>query len=95
MIIYSLSYIFFRFTQMYSNIRFIVILQFIVKRIATMPNVTTIEKKGNETDQEKLNIRRIISGAEVYYNFTGEAKCLDLANEDEIGAAMWDYQVEI
>ena len=67
--------------------------QFIVKRIATMPNETTIEKKGNETDQEKLNIRRIISGAEVYYNFTGEAKCLDLENQDDIGADMWDYQV--
>jgi len=66
--------------------------EFIVKRIATMPNETTIEKKGNETDQEKLNIRRIISGAEVYYNFTGEAKCLDLENQDDIGADMWDYQ---
>ena len=60
-----------------------------------MPNETTIEKKGNETDQEKLNIRRIISGAEVYYNFTGNAKCLDLGNEDKIGAGMWDYQVQV
>ena len=59
-----------------------------------MPNETTIEKKGNETDQEKLNIRRIISGAEVYYNFTGDTQCLDLADEDEIGAGMWDYQVQ-
>ena len=67
--------------------------KFIVKRIAIMPNETTIEKKGNETDQEKLNIRRIISGAEVYYNFTGEAKCLDLGDQDDIGAGMWDYQV--
>ena len=59
-----------------------------------MPNATTIELNDkNETDQEKLNIRRIISGAEVYYNFTGDLKCLDLGDQDRIGADLWDYQV--
>ena len=60
-----------------------------------MPNITTIELNDkNETDNEKLNIRRIIAGAEVYYNFTGKVGCLDLGNQDEIGAYMWDYQVK-
>ena len=58
-----------------------------------MPNATTIEKNGNKTDEEKLNIRRIVAGAEVYYNFTGKAACLDLEDQDQIGADMWDYQV--
>ena len=61
-----------------------------------MPNITTIEKNDkNETDAEKLNIRRIIAGAEVYYNFTGKEKCLNLKDPDQIGADMWDYQVMI
>ena len=60
-----------------------------------MPNATTIEKNDkNETDQEKLNVRRIIAGAEVYYNFTGKLKCLDMKDQDQIGADMWDYQVQ-
>ena len=60
-----------------------------------MPNVTTIElnDKNETNDKEKLNVRRIIAGAEVYYNFTGNLKCLDLKNQDQIGADMWDYQV--
>ena len=59
-----------------------------------MPNETTFELNDkNETDQEKLNIRRIITGAEVYYNFTGKESCLNLNAEDNIGADMWDFQV--
>lgn len=61
-----------------------------------MPNETTFELNDkNETDQEKLNIRRIITGAEVYYNFTGKESCLNLNAEDNIGADMWDFQVAI
>ena len=59
-----------------------------------MPNISTIELNDkNETDQEKLNIRRIIAGAEIYYNFTGNVACLDLQDQDQIGADLWDYQV--
>jgi len=67
--------------------------EFVSKRIAVMPNETTFELNDkNETDQEKLNIRRIITGAEVYYNFTGKESCLNLNAEDNIGADMWDFQ---
>ena len=59
-----------------------------------MPNTTLIDKNDkNETDPDKLNIVRIIAGAEVYYNFTGKVKCLNLKDQDQIGADMWDYQV--
>ena len=59
-----------------------------------MPNTTLIDKNDkNETDPDKLNMVRIIAGAEVYYNFTGDAKCLNLQDTDQIGANMWDYQV--
>ena len=59
-----------------------------------MPNITTIEKNDkNETDAEKLNLRRIIAGAEIYYNFTGKEKCLNLKDPDQLGTDMWDYQV--
>ena len=70
-------------------------LQFISRRIATMPNTTLIDKNDkNETDPDKLNMVRIISGAEVYYNFTGAAKCLNLQDPDQLGTNMWDYQVK-
>ena len=59
-----------------------------------MPNISTIELNDkNETDPEKLNIRRIIAGAEIYYNFTGKLACLDLGDQDQIGADLWEYQV--
>lgn len=37
-------------------------------------------------------IRQVVAGASVFYNFTGQAKCLDLSHTDDIGADMWDYQ---
>ena len=30
--------------------------------------------------------------ASVYFNFTGSATCLNLSDEDDIGADMWTYQ---
>ena len=61
-----------------------------------MPNITTLERNAkNETDVDKLNLRRIVAGAEVYYNFTGQTPCLNLEDEDQIGADMWDFQVKI
>jgi len=32
------------------------------------------------------------AGVQVYFNYTGSAKCLKLADPDEIGSSMWDYQ---
>ena len=40
-------------------------------------------------------ISHIISAASIYFNFTGKAKCFNLAEEDDIGADMWNYQVKL
>jgi len=42
-------------------------------------------------DEEEL-LSHIFQAASVYFNFTGEAKCLNIAEEDDIGADMWGYQ---
>ncbi len=39
-------------------------------------------------------LSKVFNGAKVYFNYTGEAKCLDLAQADDIGSSMWDYQVQ-
>ena len=41
----------------------------------------------------KSTLRKIFAGLNVYFNHTGESKCLNYKNTDEIGADMWDYQV--
>ena len=44
-------------------------------------------------DPVKENLRRIFAGVSIYFNYTGEAKCLQMADPDQIGSSMWDYQV--
>jgi len=42
------------------------------------------------TDLELIS--HISEAASIYYNFSGTAKCLNLAETDDIGADMWNYQ---
>jgi lysosomal Pro-X carboxypeptidase len=42
------------------------------------------------TDEQLL--LSIFGGMTVYFNSTGDSKCLDLGQEDDIGAGMWSYQ---
>jgi len=44
------------------------------------------------TNENRTIIRAIEAGVNVYNNFTGKAKCLNMDDEDQIGANMWDYQ---
>jgi lysosomal Pro-X carboxypeptidase len=37
-------------------------------------------------------LKKVFAGANVYFNHTGEAKCLNIKSEDDIGSSMWDYQ---
>jgi len=48
-------------------------------------NLTT-----NATDEQLLT--GVFSAVNVYFNYTKKAKCLDISNEDDIGADMWGYQ---
>ena len=43
----------------------------------------------------KATLRKVFAGLSVYFNHTGESKCLDFreANPPTLGADMWDYQV--
>ena len=42
-------------------------------------------------DEEEL-LTNVFQAASVYFNYTGSAKCLNIAEEDDIGADMWGYQ---
>jgi len=42
----------------------------------------------NDTDL----LTSIFAATSVYFNYTGNAKCLNLAETDDIGADMWNYQ---
>ena len=46
----------------------------------------------NDTGNYKTVIKGISAGVNLYNNYTGTAKCLNLNEEDDIGADMWDYQ---
>merc|ERR1712013_700147 len=46
--------------------------------------------KPHASDQELLG--NVFAGLNVYFNYTGNSKCLDLGDEDDIGAGMWTYQ---
>merc|ERR1719481_2228787 len=46
--------------------------------------------KPYQNDTELLT--NIFEAASVYFNFTGDAKCLNIRDEDDIGADMWSYQ---
>jgi len=41
---------------------------------------------------DKELLTNIFEAASVYFNFTGDAKCLNIQDEDDIGADMWSYQ---
>ena len=45
----------------------------------------------------KATLRKVFAGLSVYFNHTGESKCLDFreANPPTLGADMWDYQVQL
>jgi lysosomal Pro-X carboxypeptidase len=45
----------------------------------------------NLTEQLRL-LESIYDAASVYFNYTGDATCLNLGEEDDIGADMWSYQ---
>jgi len=42
------------------------------------------------SDEELLS--NVFGAVSVYFNYTGSSKCLDLGQEDDIGAGMWTYQ---
>jgi lysosomal Pro-X carboxypeptidase len=42
------------------------------------------------TDEELIT--HIFEATSIYFNYTGAAKCLNLAETDDIGADMWNYQ---
>nr|ACO10272.1 Lysosomal Pro-X carboxypeptidase precursor [Caligus rogercresseyi] len=37
-------------------------------------------------------LKYVYEGLNVYANYSGKAKCIDMDNADQIGADMWDYQ---
>ena len=43
------------------------------------------------TDDKEL-LLLVYKAASVYFNYTGAAKCLNIQDEDDIGADMWSYQ---
>merc|ERR1712032_1600177 len=43
-------------------------------------------------DSEQQLLANVFAGLNVYFNYTGDSKCLDLGEEDDIGAGMWTYQ---
>jgi len=45
-----------------------------------------------ENPNAKNIIHAIAGGVNIYTNFTGTSKCTNLADQDQIGADMWDYQ---
>jgi hypothetical protein len=54
-----------------------------------------VTSSDDDPNVNRTTVKAIISGANVYYNFTGNTSCLNLDSGDDIGADMWDYQVPI
>lgn len=46
--------------------------------------------KPYQNDTELLN--HVFQAMNIYFNYTGQAECLNLMEEDDIGADMWSYQ---
>ena len=46
---------------------------------------------GNYSTDEELLVH-IYSAVSVYSNYTGQSKCLNIVEQDDIGADMWSYQ---
>lgn len=60
-----------------------------------IPNIETFGINDNDdykTVKAQINIDRILAGAQIYYNYTGNTVCLNLHDPDELAAEMWDYQ---
>ena len=48
------------------------------------------------SDSPETIVRSVFAGVDVYANYTGDAKCVQTADDpDQIGSAMWDYQVSL
>jgi lysosomal Pro-X carboxypeptidase len=47
------------------------------------------------TESDKVILKSIFKAATVYFNYTGEAECLDASDEASgtLGAGAWDFQV--
>ena len=43
---------------------------------------------------EKKLLTAIGAAASIYWNYTGTTKCLNISDSDDIGADMWEYQVQ-
>ncbi len=41
---------------------------------------------------DKSLLSTLFTGVSIYFNYTGEAKCLQLGDPDQIGSSMWDFQ---
>ncbi|XP_023323387.1 lysosomal Pro-X carboxypeptidase [Eurytemora carolleeae] len=54
-------------------------------------NAACSKMLGNYSTDEEL-LSHIYSGVSVYSNYTGQSTCLNIAEEDNIGADMWYYQ---
>jgi len=64
---------------------------FLVPLPANPVNAVCSKLEGTYTSDKEL-ITHIFNATSIYFNFTGDAKCLNLAEEDDIGADMWNYQ---
>ena len=61
---------------------------------AVCDNINLEGSTNKNKDENKKIVDQIVAGASIYYNYTGETKCLDFADPDDIGAQMWAYQVK-
>jgi len=58
------------------------------------PNPVTVacSPLGRPVSGDRPLLQAIFKAASVYFNYTGKASCLNLEDEDDIGASMWTYQ---
>ena len=57
------------------------------------PVVEACKPLTQDYDDDQELLQHIFAGASVYFNYTGKAECLNMMDEDDIGADMWSYQV--
>ena len=56
-----------------------------------MTDSLSINVPQSYTDDKELLVN-VYEAASVYFNYTGSAECLNIQDEDGIGADMWSYQ---
>jgi len=56
------------------------------------PVVAVCEHLSKPYNNDTELLQHVFKAVNVYFNYTGEAKCLNLMEEDGIGADMWSYQ---